>query len=339
MSGFHQTLFGEVPEAKAGAWNLVENYFSPLKPLYQNPEVTEILVDRFDNISIERNGILEKTEIRFESENALQWLITQVSKCLEQPIDADHPVMDARLPDCSRLCCTLPAVSPQGATITLRVVPRQSITAEQLVELGAMTGEMLAFLSEKVRQGANMVVSGNTGSGKTTLLRALAHFIPKRERVVTCEDTQELYLNWFPSHISLEAPKRKNSTFAMKDLIETSLRQRPDRIWVGEIRHSAAADAFLQAINTGHSAVTTIHANSCEDAKARLQYLIATAGFISYELAEKQILGSVNVFIHAHRHPDYGRKITGISLVENEMMQEVFWYNTLTEKHGKRIKE
>lgn len=315
---FINTLFGLVPVAKTTEWHLVENYFQPIKDLYLMDGVTEIFVDRFDNISYELNGTITKSNHSFGSEVALESLITQLSKCLDQPISKKTPILDARLPDCSRLCCTSVGVTPQGATLTLRVAPKDLLTINQLIEYGALPKVMFNVLIEHIKMGSNIIVSGNTGSGKTTLLRALAKYIPLSERIVTCEDTQELYLDWLPFRVSLEAPKREESKVELKTLIETALRMRPDRIWVGEIRHSGAADAFIQAINTGHSGcVTTLHANSCIDAIERIQYLISSSGLMSYELAGKQITGSVNLFIHASRNPVYGRKIIEIMEIKN----------------------
>lgn len=332
-----ETVFGQVPNTKETEWGLVEEYFSPLEPFYTDPTITEIMVNRFDDISVERSGKLEHTDARFDSEQALQTLIEQVGKCLEQHVGDDQPILDARLPDCSRLCCTLPAVSPQGATLTLRVAPRSLLDAEQLVGFGALTQEMLDFLIEHVKQGSNLLISGNTGSGKTSLLRALAKYIPQQERVVTCEDTQELFLDWLQHKVFLESPKRKHGKLEMKNLIETALRMRPDRIWVGEIRNALAADAFLQAINTGHTGcVTTIHANSCEDAVKRLQYLIASAGLIDYDLAGKQITGAVNVLIQTKRDPNFGRKISEISMIENDVITPQFIFDKTKLQHQKR---
>ena len=334
MSDTIATLFGDVPIAKQYEWQWVEKHFEPLKQWFLCDGVTEIFVDRFDSISIERNGKIEKTDTTFVSEQTLQNLITQIALCLNQTLTDESPIMDARLPDCSRLCCTLPSVTPQGATITLRVTPRDSIGIDELVAYGALSEEMKVYLQGHIQQGSNMMVSGNTGSGKTTLLRALARFIPLNERVITCEDTQELYLDWLPYRVSLEAPNRKDSEIEMKNLIETSLRMRPDRIWVGEIRKAAAADAFLQAINTGHSGcVTTIHANNTIDAVSRLQYLIASQGLISFDLAGKQIMGSVNLLIHASRHADYGRRITEITEIKDGKCIPVFRFNTEAMEH------
>ncbi|MGF1894080.1 Flp pilus assembly complex ATPase component TadA, partial [Vibrio campbellii] len=195
MNGTLTTLFGDVPKDKSYEWQWVEEHFTPLKPLYLTEGVTEIFVDRFDAISIERNGKIEKTDATFESEKAFYSFIKQVATALDQTLDETQPLLDARLPDCSRLCCTLPQITPQGATLTLRIAPKTLLQAEQLVQSEAMTSAMLDYLIQAVVEGKTVIVSGNTGSGKTTLLRALARYIPEGERIVTCEDTQELYLS------------------------------------------------------------------------------------------------------------------------------------------------
>ncbi|WP_225874368.1 CpaF family protein [Vibrio algicola] len=315
---FASTVFGDVPIEKATQWHLVENYFEPLKVLYKMEGITEIFVDRFDNINYEQYGVIKKSMVTFGSEKGFNNLITQLSLCLNQDISEKNPILNARLPDCSRVCCTHVGVTPQGATLTLRVAPKDLLTIDQLIKYQALPKAMFDVLIEHIKKGSNIIVSGNTGSGKTTLLRALARYIPLTERVVTCEDTQELYLDWLPFRVSLEAPQRESTNVELKTLIETALRMRPDRIWVGEIRHSGAADAFIQAVNTGHSGcVTTLHANSCQDAVERIQYLISSAGLMSYELAGRQITGSVNLFIHASRHPSYGRKIIEVMEMKN----------------------
>ncbi|MGR5307687.1 CpaF family protein [Vibrio mediterranei] len=329
-----KTLFGDVPIAKQYEWQWVEKHFQPIADLYQTPDVTEIFVDRFDTIAIERNGAIEKTDCRFDSEKSFQALLTQLALCLNQTLTEESPILDARLPDCSRICATLPAVTPQGASMTLRIAPTNHISAEQLVEFGALSAPMLTYLIEAIQSGKNIIVSGNTGSGKTTLLRALARYIPLKERIVVCEDTQELYLDWLPFLISMESPKRSSSDVEMKTLIETSLRMRPDRIWVGEIRNGRAADAFLQAINTGHSGcMTTVHANGCDDALSRLQYLIASQGNISFDLAYQQIVGNVDIFVHASRHESYGRKVTEIAEVVNGTLTPKFMFDQQDHHH------
>ncbi|WP_099609468.1 CpaF family protein [Vibrio coralliilyticus] len=334
MSGVYDTIFGPVPVEKTYEWQWVEEHFEPLKSLYCKEGVTEIFVNRFDDVSIECLGKLEKTDVKFEDEEALLKFINQLGLALNQQIDADNPILDARLPDCSRLCCTLPEVTPQGCTVTLRIAPKNHITPKELVQSGAMNQAMLDYLKAAVERGHNIIVSGNTGSGKTTLLRALARYIPTNERVAICEDTQELYIDWLPHKISMESPKRERCSIEMKSLIETALRVRPDRIWVGEIRKAAAADAFLQAINTGHSGcATTLHANSAEKALTRLQYLVASQGNISYELAKRQITDNVDLFIHASRTPEHGRKVLEIKKVQENEIVPVFHFDKRTGQH------
>ena len=322
------TIFGTVSDSNETQWGLVEEYFEPLRNYYQDVNVTEIMVHRFDDISIERNGKLEKTTATFGSESALQTFIIQLARCLNQDIGEHLPYLDASLPDCSRLCCTLPEISPNGSTITLRVAPKKTLTIEQLVNFGALSQDMANFLISHIIKGSNFLISGNTGSGKTSIIRALSKFISDDEVVITCEDTLELFLHWLKFNVSLEAPNRKASNIEMKHLIERSLRMRPDRILVGEIRNAGAADAFLQAINTGHTGcMTTLHANSPVEAIERLQYLIASAGLISYELAHKQIVGAVNIIIQVKRHPTFGRKITEISVIKNKVVTPVFIFD------------
>lgn len=334
MDGFVETMFGLVPKSKEFEWTWVENHFGVLRKLYETEGVTEIFVDRFDKIAIERNGKIEHTDVKFESEAKFYDLIKQVSVALNQEFDAENPILDARFPDCSRLCCTLPEVTPQGATMTLRIAPKNHIHLEDLVNYGALTDGMKEYLISAIEQGKNILVSGNTGSGKTTLLRALSRFIPKGERVAICEDTQELHIDWLPHKVAMESPLRKNSKIDMAKLIQTALRVRPDRIWVGEIRQPKSADAFIQAINTGHTGcATTIHANNCDDAVTRLQYLVASLGKISFELARKQIVDNVDVFIQASRHFSYGRKITEIKETKNGELVSVFHFDKEKMKH------
>ncbi|MEI2419093.1 ATPase, T2SS/T4P/T4SS family, partial [Arthrospira platensis SPKY2] len=201
MSDFVQTIFGLVPKNKEYEWTWVEQHFGELRDLYETAGVTEIFVDRFDRVSIEKNGRIELTDVKFESEAKFVNLINQVSVALNQEFNAENPILDARLPDCSRLCCTLPQVTPQGATMTLRIAPKEHIQLEKLVEYNALTDEMYEYLVDVIKQGKNILVSGNTGSGKTTLLRALSRYIPVNERVAICEDTQELYIDWLPFKI------------------------------------------------------------------------------------------------------------------------------------------
>lgn len=334
----HETPFGEVPANEAAGWELFQHYFEPLMPFYKDPKTTEILVNRYDQVLVERDRGMEPTDVSFGSEEALQHLIYQVGNRLNQQVDNDNPILDARLPDGSRLCCTLPSVTPSGATITMRIAPRKILQFEDLLEYGALTEEMVAFIKQHVELGSNMTVSGNTGSGKTTLLRAMAAFVNPRERVISAEDTQELHLGkTLRNCIAMEAPKRRTGNpITLAHLIKTMLRQRPDRGWVGEIRDAEAAEAFLQLLNTGHTGcATSLHANSCKDAVTRIQTLIAAGGGLSYELAGHQVLGSVHLLVHAARTYRHGRKIAEISVVKDEVVTPVFIFD---EKAGAHVR-
>lgn len=334
-----QTMVGEVPAADKNGWDLLLHYFKPLADFYQDPEVTEILVNRFDHILIEKGGRLQPVDSRFESERALQELILQIGNRLNQLVDDDNPILDARFPDGSRLCCTLPAVTPSGSTITLRCKPRESYTFEDLVRFGALSEEMVEFIGERVRAGDTMLVSGNTGSGKTTVLRACATFIDPSERVITAEDTMELHLKQtLPGAVEHEAPKRRPkegvTPVTLASLIKLMLRERPDRGWVGEIRDAAAADAFLQLSNTGHTGgASSIHANGPADAVKRIQYMLAAAGLVSYELAGHQVLGAVQLLIHCSRSYRFGRKVTSICRIDNEKIMPVFEHDETMNRH------
>ncbi|HDZ58175.1 MAG TPA: CpaF family protein [Pseudomonas xinjiangensis] len=328
-----QTMVGEIPAAEKNGWDLLLHYFTPLADFYQDPDVTEILVNRFDHILIEKGGRLQPVDARFESERALQELILQVGNRLNQLVDDDNPILDARFPDGSRLCCTLPAVTPSGSTIALRCAPQQSYAFDDLVRFGALSEEMVEFIGERVRAGDTMLVSGNTGSGKTTVLRACAAFIDPSERVISAEDTLELYLKQtLPGAVEHEAPRRRPkegvTPITLASLIKLMLRERPDRGWVGEIRDAAAADAFLQLSNTGHTGgASSIHANGPADAVKRIQYMLAAAGLVSYELAGHQVLGAVQLLIHCSRSYKFGRKIIDISRVEDEAIVPIFSFD------------
>lgn len=331
------TPFGKVPAEDKEKWDLVAYYMKPLLDFYADDEVTEIMVNRADQIFVEKRGQIFKADVEFDSEDMLVRFIQQLANALRQEVSADNPILHARFPDQSRACCTLSSISPIGSSMTLRVAPKVILSSRDLVDRGAMSVEMVDYLRAATDAGANIIVAGGTGSGKTTVLRMLAEFIDEEERVITCEDTQELFLR-LPNTISLEAPKRRNVEgvvpITLANLIETSLRMRPDRILVGEIRDGKAADAFLQAINTGHSGCcTSIHANNPVDAIQRIQYLIASSGLIGYDLAGTQLLGSIDVIVQAKRSRKYGRKIAEIVEIRDKQPVRLFYYDVKKEVH------
>lgn len=323
--------FGEVSDDDLMKWQLVRDSMVPILSHYQDSDVSDILINRYDCIFVSKNGKYELTDSKFASENDLSTFLEQLAIALEQKVDG---VLDARFPDCSRACFTTKEVTPHGITASIRINRINMLELHDLVNSGALNEEMADFLIEKVKQRANMMVSGGTGSGKTTLLRALSKFVDVNERVLIAEDTQELHLDWFPNKVAMESPNREGTRVDLPFLIKTTLRQNGDRAWVGEIRDAASADAFLLCINSGTNGVyATIHANSPDLCVKRMQYLLSSQGYLSYELAGKTVLNSVDVIIQATRSPVFGRKITNIAVSNGEKLITLFRYNELLNLH------
>lgn len=328
-----KTPFGEV-SSNIKAWRLVEHYFEPLLPFYSDPAVTEIMVNRYDRIFVERSGkAMEKVEAAFASEEALVTAIEQLASTLGQNFSLKQPIFDGRFPDQSRANANLRGgCAPDGTNLTIRRAPKIHLSLTDLLKFEALSPEMAAYLKHAIYEAANMVISGGTSSGKTTVIRALTRFIPPMERVVSAEDTRELVLDWLPNSISLEAPKRRlepgDDFIDLPRLVYTTLRMRPDRVIVGEIRDGGAADAFVQALGTGHAGcMTTIHANSARLSLRRLQYLIATKGAISFDLAGETLLGDLQVIVYAEKKTGVGKKIMEIVEIIDEEPVLVFKYD------------
>lgn len=334
MSELKETPLGMVSADALNGWNLVIHYMKPIMPFYTDPLISEIMINKYDTIFVEGRHGKVKTDARFESEADLQRLIRQMAIVLNQD-NEKLDILDARFPDQSRACCTLPIVTPTGATLTIRCAPKIKLKFKDLIEFGALTEEMCAFLRNRVEKEDNMIVSGSTNSGKTTILRATSEFIPLTDRVLCCEDTQELHLD-LPNQIPMEAPKRAGTRLNLSDLVMTTLRMSPDRVFVGEIRNAGACDAFLQVINTGHSGcATSLHANSPSDAIRRIQYMLAKEGLISYELAAHEIKHSVSLFVHCSK-TKHGKRITDISVLdEHKNVLQIFGYDEETDTHFK----
>jgi pilus assembly protein CpaF len=334
-----ELMFGEVPEASITTWQLVEDYMQPIADLYTDPDVTDIMINKYDVIFVSRNNITERVDHSFGSEEDLDKLISQISRALKQEL---FGVLDAKFPDSSRVCATTTDVTPSGSTLTLRIAPKKHLTAADLVAKGALTQEMLDFIIEQLRQYVNIFITGNVGSGKTSILRAISHFIAEEDRMIISEDTQELYMDWFPNMIALEAPKRKQSksttVIDLPFLIKTCLRLNGDRIWVGEIRDYPSADAFITATNTGYIGnAATGHANSCRDAVRRFADLLIKGSNINYDMAARNVIAGIGLFIHAERRPDIGRKITEICISDGEKLITVFKYDPVKKKHVKML--
>ena len=330
--------FGIIPDEDITAikrWNLIHDEMLPIIKLYNLPDITDIFVDRYDRISVMRRGIIEKTNCAFESEDALVSFISQVATTLSQEFSLSCPIFDARFPDGSRINATHVSTTPSGATMSLRKVAKQKLGKSDFLDSGMLTEEMLEYLRDVILRKDIFLLSGNMGSGKTSLLRFLAEFIDKRERLVTAEDTQELHLDdSFPFGLAMEAPNRKDCDVDLPALIHATLRQQPDRVWVGELRKPAAIDALLQIIYTGvRGCAATIHGSSSLNAIIRMQYLLASSGKVDYHLTGELIRGAVDVIIQTHRDPNWGRRVTEISRIIDGKVTMIFKFNTQTGVH------
>ncbi len=316
--------------AQNGCWDLVDYYLAPIKHLFETKAVTEICVNRYDEVFIEQNGEMLPVDASFADEDQVATLIKQIANALGQPRDKDtHPVLDARLLDGTRVCGVLYPVATRGSCISFRIFPKKRITAGFLVEKGAITAKMLDFLKLAVICRFNILVSGGTGSGKTTLLNVLSDFIPTKDRVLTVEDTRELQIE-NENHIPFEAPTRRKKKDSqdvdLAFLIKTCLRKNPTRIIVGEIRDAKAANAFLQAINTGHSACSTIHANGPEDALIRIQTLVAGQGDLPFDVVKAQVRANLNIIVHTESTPNHGRRIVSVTeIIEGKPVELWCW--------------
>jgi pilus assembly protein CpaF len=292
--------------------------FGPLQPLLDNPEITEVMVNGAGSVYIERKGKLTKTNITFENEEQVLRIIDRIILPLGRRIDADSPTVDARLPDGSRVNAVIQPVAIDGPTITIRKFQKDKLTINQLVELGSITRNMAEFVRACVVSRLNIVISGGTGSGKTTLLNILSGYIPTDERIVTIEDAAELKLQ--QDHVvrleTKPADIEGKHQVTIRDLVRNSLRMRPDRIVVGEVRGGEALD-MLQAMNTGHDgSLTTLHANSPRDATSRLETMCMMAGMdLPVRVIREQIASAIDLIVQQSRLRDGSRKVTAITEV------------------------
>ena len=286
-----------------------------LQELIDDDSVTEIMVNGTEGIFLERNGRLLCWEKKITSKEKLEDMVQQIAGRCNRIVNESVPVADARLSDGSRVSLVLPPVALNGPVITIRRFPKNPIHMDRLVELGAVTTEAAAFLRALVRSGYNIFISGGTGSGKTTFLNALSDFIPKEERIITIEDNAELQIQGAENLVRLEARRAntegKNSV-TIRDLIKASLRMRPDRIVVGEVRGEEALD-MIQSMNTGHDgSLSTGHANSPRDMLSRLETMILMAMELPLSAIRRQIASAVDILIHLGRMRDRSRKVMEI---------------------------
>jgi pilus assembly protein CpaF len=304
----------------------------PIQSLLRNDQITEIMVNRFDSIYVEQEGKIFESQLRFSNEEHLRRTIERIVAHVGRRIDESSPLVDARLPDGSRVNAVVPPIALDGAILTIRKFSTEPFTIDDLIALGTITEEAATFLRICVEAKLNVLISGGTGSGKTTTLNVLSSFIPDNERVITVEDAAELQLAQ-PHVVRMESRPvniEGKGLITIRDLVRNSLRMRPDRIVVGEVRDGAALD-MLQAMNTGHEgSLTTIHANSSKDALVRIENLVLMAGVdFPIRVIREQISEAIDIIIHQARLRDGSRKITEISEVtgidvDSIQLQDIF---------------
>ena len=304
----------------------------PIEPLLMDPNVSDILVNNYNTVYVERKGLLEKTRISFESDDHLLKIIEKIVARVGRRIDESSPMVDARLPDGSRVNAIIPPLALDGPSLSIRRFSAVPLTMNNLLEYGALTDEMAVIIGALVKAKTNMLISGGTGSGKTTLLNIMSGYIPDNERIITIEDAAELRLQQ-PHVVRLETrPPNMEGTGEVdaRALVKNSLRMRPDRIIIGEVRGGEVID-MLQAMNTGHEgSLTTIHANTARDALVRLENMVGLAGYnVQQKALRQQVVSAISVIVQVQRLSDGRRKITSLQEVtgmEGDMitMQEIF---------------
>jgi pilus assembly protein CpaF len=327
--GERETLFVEVLDDVFG--------LGPLEPLLRDPTISDILVNTYKNVFVERHGVLERVSASFQDDRHLLRVIDRIVSGVGRRIDDSSPMVDARLPDGSRVNAIIPPLAVDGALLSIRRFPAERLKSDDLVTLRALTRPMLEFLSHCVKARLNGLISGGTGAGKTTLLNVLSSFISEHERIVTIEDAAELQLH--QDHVARLETRPPNiegkGAVRQRQLMINALRMRPDRIVVGEVRGEEALD-MLQAMNTGHDgSLTTIHANTPRDALTRIETMIAMGATNLPERAmRQQIASAIQFVVQQTRLSDGSRKITSISEItgmegDTITMQEIFVFEKM----------
>lgn len=320
--------------------------FGPITPLLNDPEISEVMVNGPQKVYVERRGKLQLTDVRFRDNAHVMHIIEKIVAPLGRRIDESMPMVDARLPDGSRVNAIIPPVALNGPTITIRKFFKDPLTIEDLIQLGTLTPEIAKFLEMCVKGRLNIIVSGGTGSGKTTTLNILSSFIPGDERIITIEDAAELQLR--QEHVITLESRPPNiegrGAITIRDLVRNALRMRPDRIVVGEVRSGEALD-MLQAMNTGHDgSLTTGHANSPRDMLSRLETMVLMAGMdLPVRAIREQIASAIDLIIHQSRLKDGSRKITHLTEVqgmEGEIitLQDIFLFRQEGYDQGGKVK-
>ncbi len=305
--------------------SLADNVFESIRGLgilgkiIADKSITEVMINGYDTIFVERAGKLEQIPEKFESQERLRNIITKFVQDMGRSVNESNPIVDTRLADGSRVNVVLDPIALNGPIVTIRRFPEEGMTIQKLISYGSITPEAAVFLQKLVRAKYNIFISGGTGSGKTTFLNALSNYIPQTERVITIEDSAELQIRHIPNLVRLETRNANSSGtggISMRDLIKSSLRMRPERIVVGEVRGEEALD-MLQAMNTGHDgSISTGHANSAEDMISRLETMVLSgAAGLPLEAIRQQIASAVDIIIHLSRMRDSSRKTMSISEV------------------------
>jgi pilus assembly protein CpaF len=319
--------------------------YGPLEPFLRDPSVTEIMVNSTEFIYVEREGHLQRTRSRFATEEGLRRVVDRIAAKVGRRIDESSPMVDARLPDGSRVNAIIPPLAVDGSALTIRKFSRDPLQVEDLVRLGTMTAEVATLLSACVKGRLNVLITGGTGTGKTTLLNVLSSFIPEDHRIVTIEDAVELQLR--QDHIVRLEYRPPNiegrGEITIRDLVRNSLRMRPDRIIVGEVRGGEALD-MLQAMNTGHEgSMSTLHANSPRDALNRLETMVMMAGIeLPVKAIREYISSALRLVVHLARFKDGSRRISQITEVtgmEGDLisLQDVFRFEYLASGEDGRV--
>jgi pilus assembly protein CpaF len=289
-----------------------------LQPIIDDKSVTEIMINGPDSIFIERDGKVYKKNVRFESQRKLEDVIQTIVSKVNRTVNESNPIADARLTDGSRVNVVLPPIALNGPIVTIRKFPEKPMTMEQLIKFGSVTQEVAEVLHNMVRAKYNIFISGGTGSGKTSFLNALSNFIPKDERIITIEDSAELQIVGIENIVRLEtrnANTEGKGEITIRDLIKSSLRMRPERIIVGEVRGPEAID-MLQAMNTGHDgSLSTGHANSTKDILSRLETMVLSGSNIPLEAIRQQIASAIDIIIHLARIRDKSRRTMEVTEV------------------------
>jgi pilus assembly protein CpaF len=299
---------------------LTEGVFNSIRGLgvlgqiIADPDITEVMINGYEDIFIEKSGRLSKMEQHFENRRELEIIITKFVSDAGRQVNESEPIVDTRLTDGSRVNVVMAPVALNGPIVTIRRFPKEAMTVQKLIQYGSITPEVAEVLKVLVECKYNIFVSGGTGSGKTTFLNALSNFIPHDERIITIEDSAELQIKNIPNLIRLEvrnANVEGKNGISIRDLIKSSLRMRPDRIVVGEVRDAAAID-MLQALNTGHSGMSTGHANTSRDMLSRLETMVLLGTDIPLRAVRKQVSSAIEIIVQLGRLRDKTRRVLEI---------------------------